>query len=169
VDVTVFDSRSVSLGSGFLAETAAREAANGASLARILDVLQAQARRTHVVAMLDLLEYLQRSGRMSGAVAGLGQMLRFKPLLRVHDGQSTAESIRTRERATDRLVQILADIGPLERAGIVHSNAPERVDDLQLKAGPLLPPGDVPVVDITPVVGVHTGPGAVGFACVAKG
>ena len=168
-EVIVLDSRSISLGAGFQALRAAHMAAEGRSLAEILAALQSQAQRTHVVALLDVLEYLQRSGRMHSAVAGLGQLLRFKPLVKIHNGESAAEGVRTRERATERLVQVLNEIGPLEQAGIIHSNAPDRVDDLLHKAGPLLPPGEIPVVDITPVIGVHTGPNAVGFACVAIG
>jgi DegV family protein with EDD domain len=138
----------------------------GASLQEILASLEDQASRTHVVAMLDMFEYLQRSGRMNSALAGLGQMLRFKPLVRIHAGEAKAEGVRTRERATDRLVQILSELSPLERVALVHSNAPDRAQDLLHKARALLPSGEIPVEDITPVIGLHTGPGAVGFTCI---
>ena len=166
--VTVFDSRQVSLGMGFLVESAAEAAAADRCMVEIIESLKDQITRTYVVAILDMLEYLQRSGRMSSAVAGLGRMLKFKPLIKIYDGNPTAESVRTRERATDRLVQTLSEIGPLERIALLHSNAPDRAEDLRRKAETLLPAGDLRIMDITPIIGVHTGPGAVGFACVAS-
>jgi DegV family protein with EDD domain len=166
--VTVFDSRQVSLGMGFQVEAAAREAAQGRSVEQIVQILKEQTARTHVVAVLDMFEYLQRSGRVSRAVAGLGQMLRFKPLLHIYNGEAMAEGLRTREGATNRLVQILTELRPLERFALLHSNAAERAEELRHKAKDLLPEGDIPVVDITPVIGVHTGPGMVGFACIAR-
>ena len=165
--VTVFDSRQVSLGTGFLAETAARAAADGRSMTEILGLLEDQIKRTHVVAILDLLEYMQRSGRMSAVMSGLGKMLKFKPLIHIYDGSPNAESVRTHERASSRLVQVLEELGPLERIALLHSNAAERLEDFQKRAAYLLPKDDhLLAVDITPVLGVHTGPGAMGFACV---
>ncbi len=63
VPVTVFDSGSLSLGVGFLAWSAAEVAADGAAVAQILPLLRDLRKRTHVVAVLDTLEYLRRSGR----------------------------------------------------------------------------------------------------------
>ena len=64
-------------------------------LARIEERIQ----RTHVFAALDTLEYLRRSGRMNGVVAGLGSLLQIKPILHMHRGKAIAERVRTRTRA----------------------------------------------------------------------
>jgi DegV family protein with EDD domain len=165
--VIAFDARQVSLGVGFQVDLAARSAAAGKSMDEILALIEDQIRRTHVVAMLDMLEYLRRGGRLGDAVAGLAGLLKFKPLIKIYDGKPSTEGVRTRERATDRLVQILTEIGPLERLALLHSNAPDRADDLRRKAQSILPPSEVDVVELTPAIGAHTGPFAVGFACVA--
>jgi DegV family protein with EDD domain len=167
VPVTVLDAQQLSLGTGFQVETAASAAAEGLSMPDILALLDEQIARTHVFAALDTLEYLQRSGRMNAAVAGLGKLLRVKPLLRMHAGNPTAERVRTQERATRRVIQILEEISPLERVALVHTNAPERAQELRLKAEHLLPDGDLTSADITPVIGANIGPGAVGFACIS--
>jgi DegV family protein with EDD domain len=168
IKVTVFDSRQVSLGMGFLVETAALAAAQDLPMAEILEILEDQIQRTNVVAILDLLEYMQRSGRMSSVMTGFGKMLKFKPLIRIYNGTLSAESVRTHERATGRLTQVLEELGPLERVALLHSNAPDRAEDFRKKAANLLPAGDLTIVDITPVIGVHTGPGVMGFACVTQ-
>jgi DegV family protein with EDD domain len=164
--VTVLDSRQLSLGTGFLVLAAARTAAEGRSMDEIIPMLEEQALRTHVFAALDTLEFLRRSGRMSRVMAGLGTALQIKPLLKMYDGNPTAERVRTRDRATKRLISLLSDLVPLEQVALVHTHTPDRAEDLRQRVPHLLPKGEVPSVDITPVIGAHIGPGAVGFACV---
>ncbi len=168
IPVTVYDSRQLSLGTGFLVETAARLAAEGRSMGEIIAALDDQVRRSRVFAALDTLEFLRRSGRLNGAVSAMGNLLQVKPLLTMYDGKPGVERVRTRERATERLLEMLADVGAIERVAIVHTHAPARVAALREQAAHLLPPGDILAVDITPVIGAHIGPGAVGFACVAR-
>ena len=166
VPVTVLDSRQLSLGTGFLVLTAAEAAAEGRSMDEIIPLLEEQVSRTHVFAALDTLEFLRRSGRMNRVMAGLGSVLQIKPLLKMYEGNPTAERVRTRKRATKRLISLLSDLVPLEKVALVHTHAPDRAEDLRQRAQHLLPEGEAPSVDITPVIGAHIGPGAVGFACV---
>jgi DegV family protein with EDD domain len=168
IEVTVFDSRQLSLGTGFLVETAAKAAAAGCSMGEILTLLEEQLTRSHVFVALDTLEFLKRSGRMNGAVSAMGNLLQVKPLLRMFDGKATAERVRTREQATLRLLEILHAVGPLERAAMLHTDALGRIAELRERAEHLLPPGDILAMNITPVIGAHIGPGAVGFAVVSK-
>jgi DegV family protein with EDD domain len=165
--VTAFDSRQLSLGTGFLVETAAKLARAGSSITEILSALENQIKRSHVFAALDTLEYLRRSGRMNRFVANLGSLLQLKPILTMYDGKPGSERVRTTERALKRVVEMLRSVGELERVALVHTHAHERVRELRVLAGSLLPAGDIPVEDITPVIGAHIGPGAAGFAVVA--
>jgi DegV family protein with EDD domain len=166
VPVTVFDSRQLSLGMGFLVETAAKLAADGKSVAEILEKLNAQIKRSHVFAVIDTLEFLKRSGRMNKFIANIGTLLQLKPILTMYDGKPGTERVRTRERATKRLLEMLRAVGKLEKVAIVHTNAPARVAELRAQASALLPDGEIMVMDITPVIGAHIGPGAFGFAVV---
>jgi DegV family protein with EDD domain len=166
VPVTVLDSRQLSLGTGFLVLAAALAAAEGRSMDEIIPLLEEQISRSHVFAALDTLEFLRRSGRMHWAMASLGTVLRIKPLLRMYDGNPTAERVRTRRRATERLISLLSDLVPLEQVALVHTHTPDRAEELRQQVQHLLPEGEVPSVDITPVIGAHIGPGVVGFACV---
>jgi DegV family protein with EDD domain len=164
--VTVFDSGTLSLGTGFLVWAAAEAAARGHSMAEIITLMEEQGRRTHVFAALDTLEFLRRGGRMNRVMAVLGSWLQMKPLLKMHEGNPTAERIRTTQAAIERLVSLLAAQVPLERVALVHTHAIEKAQDLRRQAQHLLPEGELLSVDITPVFGTHLGPGAVGFACV---
>jgi DegV family protein with EDD domain len=166
IPVTVFDSRQLSLGTGFLVETAARLAQAGHALEEILAALNDQLRRSYVFAALDTLKFLRRSGRLTGVAAGLGSILQLKPIMKMYDGKPDAERVRTHRRAMQRVIDLLREKGPLERAAIVHTHAPERVAELRQQAAQLLPEGEILSMDITPVIGAHIGPGAAGFAVV---
>jgi len=166
VPVTAFDSGTLSMGTGFLVWAAASAAAEGRPMDEIVALLEEQGSRTHVFAALDTLEFLRRSGRMNRVMAALGSWLQMKPLLKMYDGNPTAEKVRTTKHATNRLVTLLSDLVPLEKVALVHTHALKRAEELRQKVQHLLPEGELLSVDITPVFGTHLGPGAVGFACV---
>lgn len=168
VPVTVIDSQQLSLGTGFLVETAARMAAAGNSVAEILPVLDDQIERTQVFAALDTLEFLKRSGRMNKYMAGVASWLQIKPIMVMHKGKPRSERVRTKDRSLKRVVEMLAAVGSIERIAIVHTHAqPERITELRALAAGLLPQHEIMMEDITPVIGAHIGPSAVGFAVVA--
>ena len=121
--VTVFDSRQLSLGTGFLVEKAAIMAAAGGSVDEILHTLNDQVKRIRVFAVLDTLEFLKRSGRMNRYLAGLATLLQIKPIMTMHDGKPGSERVRTQDRALKRVVEMLAAAGPLERVAMVHTHA----------------------------------------------
>ena len=166
--VTVLDSGQLSIGTGFLVAAAAKAAAAGDSLTQILKMLKEKGKRTHLFAGLDTLEFLQRSGRMSWAVSKIGNMLRIKPLLTMHDGEPSVHQVRTDRRAMQRLLDMLTALAPFEELALVHTNAPEKLAQLRERARHLFPGDRDPIeVDVTPVIGTHIGPGAAGFACVS--
>lgn len=168
VKVTVIDSQQLSLGSGFMVETAARMAADGKTAAEIQAALEEQTRRSHVFAALDTLEFLKRSGRMNKYLASFATLLQVKPILTMHMGKPGTERVRTRERAMQRVIDMLTAVGPIERVAIVHTHAiPERIARLRQMAAHLLPAGEIMTEDITPVIGAHIGPGALGFAVIS--
>jgi DegV family protein with EDD domain len=168
IPVTAFDSRQLSLGTGFLALTAAQAAAAGKTMTEILALLEKQIGRTHVFAALDTLEFLRRSGRMNFALSLFGSLLQVKPLLKMYNGDPTAERTRTRNGAIWLLIERLREASPFEKVAIVHSRAFNRAKDLFWQVKHLLPAESILVEEINPVLGAHIGPGVLGFACITK-
>ncbi|NJC97093.1 MAG: hypothetical protein C3F07_15870 [Anaerolineales bacterium] len=166
--VTVHDGGQLSLGTGFQIEAAARMAAAGRSISEILSALEDLMSRTFVTARLDTLEFLRRSGRMNGFMAGLGSLLQIKPILTMKNGHPASERVRTAERAEARLVEMLETFLPIERFALLHTNAAREADAFLKRISGLLPAGRFDSMDITPVIGAHIGPGAVGYAIVSK-
>lgn len=168
IPVTVLDSRQLSMGMGFQVLAAAQAAAAGRSMTEIISMLEGQIARTHTFAALDTLEFLRRSGRMNFALAFLGSLLHIKPFLKMYNGNPTAERVRTRGKAMDRLIALLQDAAPLEKVALLHSSAADRAEEIKQRVQHLLPPGDPIFEEINPVLGAHLGPGVVGFSVISK-
>jgi len=167
IPVTVLDSSQLSLGLGFIVEKAAQMAELGHKVDEILAHLQELMKRTYVFASLKTLEYLRRSGRMHFALARLGEILQIKPLLHMNQGKPTAHRARTQTRATERLFEWLKEYAPYERLAIVHAGIQAEAEAMRERVKEFLPDGDIPVMQITPVLGAHLGIGALGFACIS--
>ena len=168
VPVIVFDSQQLTTGVGYAALKAAQCAAEGLSIPKIVAVLKEQVARTHVFAVADTFEYLRRGGRVSWLVSGIGEVLRIKPLLKMHQGKSTSEKIRTRRRALKRMVQLVEQLAPVERLDFVYTDAISAAETLWERVKHLCPEGQKPFfVQVTPVIGSHVGPGCFGLACVS--
>ncbi len=168
VKVTAFDSRQLSLGTGFQVLAAAQAAEAGRSMSEILSMLEDLVQRTRVFAALDTLEFLRRSGRMNFAISFLGTLLQIKPFLKMYAGKPTAERIRSRNGAMNRLVELLEESHPYERIALLHSQASDRAAALLERVRHLLPGGDILIEEINPVLGAHLGPGVLGFACISQ-
>ncbi len=164
--VTVFDFRQLSLGTGFLVQTAAELAMRGLKVKEILPILNDQIKRTYVAAGLDTLKYLRRSGRMHVAIATIGELIHIKPILMMYDGVSKVERVRTNQKAIARLADLLRSHAPYEKVAFLYSGETAPINALINQARDLLG-GLNPIQEIiNPVLGAHIGPNVAGFACV---
>lgn len=166
--VTVLDSQSLSMGTGFLVQKAAELAMEGLRVDEILPVLEDQIKRTHVWAALNTLKYLKKSGRMNGIVSTIGDFLQIKPILKMHNGISDVEKEKTNKKAIKRLIEKLEFFSPFEKLALLHSGAIDQVHAIQEKIIDILPEKKIIIGIVNPVLGAHLGPGIVGFACVKK-
>lgn len=164
--VHVLDSGQLSLGMGFQVLAAAEAAAQGATLEQVL-ACQASAReRVRLIAMLDTLEYVRRSGRVSWVRASMGALLNLKPFVELKDSVVLRlGEARTRRKGIERLQEMLRALGPLERLAVLHTNAEA---DAQQFARVFAPQFAHPllIVNVTTVIGTHVGPQGLGFAAL---
>jgi DegV family protein with EDD domain len=164
--VTVVDSRQVSGGLALQVLAAVRAAAGGASAEEVVAATDAVRRQTVSLLVVDTLTYLRRGGRLSASQAVLGAALRMRPLLGVQGGRI---ELLDRERTWPRAIRRLADRaaaaaeGP-QHAVVAHALAPERAAEVLAAVRQRVEVVEHLEVVIGPVVGTHTGPGAVGVA-----
>ena len=165
--VVVVDSLMVSMGLGSLCLTAARRAADGDSLESIVANVTDRRNRSKLYGALDTLEFLKKGGRVGNARALLGSMLAIKPVLEVRDGEvEEAGKVRTRSKALRLLVERVKE-GPFENLAVLHGNAPDLNELLDLLE-PLAPHDEIVVGQIGPVIGTHAGPRVIGVTFQAR-
>ena len=164
--VTVLDSGQLSLGLGYQVILAAEAVAQGAAREEVLSLVESIRRRVRLTALLETIEYVRRSGRVSWAAAMLGGALRLQPLIGLRFGivQRLGQA-RTRLQGVERLVEMLNSWGSLERLAVLHTNAEAAAWELmervrsKVVVAPML-------VNVTTVIGTHVGPHGLGFVAV---
>lgn len=164
--VHVLDSGQLSLGLGFQVLAAAEAIELGSVLDEILLVIESIKKRVRVQALLDTLEYMRRSGRVSWARALVGGLLNLKPLIEVRHGIVNRIGLaRTQSQGIQRLIDNLKGFGQLERLAILHTNAESTARNFLDEIKPILP---VPalIVNVTTVIGTHVGPNGLGLAAI---
>lgn len=161
IRVEVVDSRSVTMGLGMIVLTAARRAEDGADIDTIAKEAASLAERTRVWGALDTLDNLKKGGRVGGAKALVASVLSIKPIIEVRDGKvEEGGKQRTRTRALAFLIDKVREQGPLENLAVMHA-ATSDVDAFVERLRPFFA-GEIVVGDIGPVIGTHSGPGAIG-------
>lgn len=169
VEVTCWDTQTLSGGQRFQVLAAGLAARLGWSLAAIQDRLAEIRSHTEVVYTLETLEYLARGGRIGRVQALAGSLLNLKPVIRVDhkDGKySTVAKARSIPRAltaiADHLHGVYADSSVW--VTVLHGRFAESAEALARLLGGRLNAARLEILRISPVLGVHTGPGIVGAA-----
>ncbi|GAC1405035.1 MAG: DegV family protein [Ktedonobacteraceae bacterium] len=165
VPIEILDSESISVGISYTTMRAAEEAKQDASLETIKAHALDRLARTRILFALDTLEYLSKGGRIGGASALVGNILSIKPILSFKEGLVVPiERPRTRTKAYARIAQLVAEVGSLESATIVESDA--EVGQQLGEALKSVYKGDVPRYNFGPVIGTYSGPHVAGVAFV---
>jgi DegV family protein with EDD domain len=165
----VVEAGQLSLGLGFLAIAAAEAARKGKSIAEIIHEVEERENRTFVYAAFNTLDYLRASGKAPGIVVKIADLFQIKPIIQLHKGKlHLVGQERVLSKSIDYLVDQAIKLGKIEKLAVLHSNAVDKAkilaDKLKNRVSNKL---DIWIAEITPVLGVHIGPGAVGLACVA--
>jgi DegV family protein with EDD domain len=168
--VDFWDTLTLSGGERFQVMAAALAAKAGWTMQAIQERLARMRDKTEVIYTLDTLEYLARGGRIGRVKAMAGALLHLKPVIRVDtDGKySTVTTKRTIGQAItaigEHLQSMYAD-APVW-ATVLHGRFADKAEALREELKGRLKIGKLEVMRISPVLGVHTGPGIVGVALV---
>lgn len=165
--IHILDSRSNSMQLGFAAIVAARAAKEGKSIEEIVEITEKNIKSSRFLFIPDNLEYLKKGGRIGGAAALIGNILKIIPVLTVKNGRTTILSkVRTKSRAVNAMIdKMMGDNLKYSVKEIIvhHINCYGEAEKLAKKLEEKLNI-NVPIIDIGPVIGVHVGPGAIAIA-----
>ena len=172
--VTVVDTRSLSLGQAFQVLAAVLAARQGQAVDAIVQSLASVRERTHLIIMLDTVEFLRRGGRAGALMPWVDRImkaLRVRPLLRLEDGQlRLLGASRSVSGALHRIGDEIARLGPIEQLAVAHTRrsaeAAEFAAALAQRLG--LAREDIPIAEAGPALSAHAGPGVLAAAAVRK-
>ncbi len=166
-DVEVFDSATISLGTGYMVLEAARAAESGQSRESILRRLAEIRDNMCLFLTPATLKYLQMSGRVGKLATALASLLNIKPIITIENGLLEAcENVRTRAKAINRLLELtqekMGTTHPLNLA-VIHARCLEEGQALLEKARARFNCRETMIGDLVASLTVHGGPGILGL------
>jgi DegV family protein with EDD domain len=165
IPVTVVDSRSAGMGLGWQVLAAARARDAGADVSGMVAAADKVRASLLMLLMVDTLEYLHKGGRIGGAQKLIGTALNLKPRLQVNPVSGLVESVertRTRNKAIEGMYQAYfekQDKSKPMHVAVHHTAALKDAEQLAERIRNEHKPAELVIVELTPVLGVHTGPG----------
>lgn len=174
LNIHVYDSRSISMGEGILAQKCGEMIAQGMSFGDIVNEIPKIRDKVHLFFVVGTLEYLKRGGRIGKVSGTIAELLNIKPIIGVdkNDGKYyTYDKVRGRKQSLNRLLELAKETLDEKKCKlyIVHGDALEEskkvYDTISTHEN---------VVEgffggqISPVAGVHSGPGLVGLILVEE-
>ena len=163
--VRVFDSETAASSEALIVLAAARTAAAGGSLEEVEGSARMVAGKVRLLAILDTLHYIQRSGRVPKIAVWATNALNIKPVMEysVRNIGAIARPRSTR-RALERIQkEMLGDLGgKIAHVNVMHAGAADRAEGLRTWASENLNCAELFITQFHPFMGAHTGPGLVG-------
>lgn len=165
--IEVIDTGSASMGMGLVAIEAARLAKQGASLEEVVAMARGLVSRLHLMALLETTEYALKGGRLGKAGLILGSIVKIRALIRVRQGEVHPVGIaRTRRKAIDRIYEWVQGFPSIKELAVIHGAAAEEALGLADRLGSIFPRERIYVSVVSPALGTHAGPRALGVALI---
>lgn len=164
--IEVIDTLNVSMCQGWMVIEAARSALAGKSLDDIVQQVRQMMPVTRMIQTADTLKYLYMGGRIGRAKHLVGSLLNIKPLIGMEDGVIVPlGQARSRLKAYETMAQMIeAVVGKDGKIKIayVHAAAQEEAEKIKQLVEQRLTCVESLVAELSPALGVHTGPGTAG-------
>ena len=163
--IRIVDSLGAGFGTGLLACRGADLRAEGKSAGETADILEAEVPRMLQFFTVDDLNFLKRTGRVSGAAALVGTMLNIKPMLKIEGGTIDQAGLvrgaaKGRAWYAEQLKKYPPDRSiPLLLAGADCPAETQKAKEYLEQTGLPLPP--IETMGVGAVIGTHVGPGLI--------
>lgn len=166
--IEILDCTTAAAGLGLVVLAAARAAAEDKPLETVKEIAVNTMNRVNLLATLDTLQYLARSGRVPQAAAMVNSILNIKPVFTLnHADAHTVALPRTMKSALNRMLKLMKTMvkkGRPLHVAVIHADAPEQAIAFKNRISAQFECREIFITEFTPVMGVHTGPGLIGAA-----
>lgn len=166
INIEVVDSLSLSLGLGFQVLECAKTVRETGSVMKALQKIKKVKESLSAMYVVSTLEYLRKGGRIGKVEGTVGDLLQLKPIISINEEgvYYTMAKVRGRKKSLQRMVDFLKEKYQ-DRAiniGVAQGMAREEADKLMQQLKQVLNVKNEFIVQISPVLGMHTGPGLLG-------
>ncbi len=166
-NVHVFDSKSISLGTGWMVLEAVRAIKAGVSQSDVVSRIEAIRERARLFMTPATLKYLQMSGRVGTLQGALASLLSIKPIIHLKDGLlEVMGNVRTRGKSLDQLIDRLEEAvgttAPVNLA-VIHARAREEGLTVLKRAKDVFNVQETLFGDLVASLSAHGGPGIIGL------
>jgi DegV family protein with EDD domain len=165
--IEVIDTLNVSMCHGWMVVEAARAALDGKSLTDVVKVVQNLIPLTQMLQTADTLRYLYLGGRIGKAKHLVGSLLNIKPIISMQDGVIVPlGQARSRKKVYRLMVnKVESAVGYMGKIKVayVHAAAHDEAEKIKNLLEARLDPVESLITELSPALGVHTGPGTAGL------
>ncbi len=165
--VTVVDTGTAAAGLGLITRVAAELCMAGAELPEVLARTRRAIREVRMFGALEALEFVARSGRINALLAGISDSLHVRPVFRLSNGQTGRVALtRTPSGVLSALEKTARDLPGRLWILVFHADAGELALGLEARLREVCDVARCQIVALDPIIGTHTGPGAIGYAAL---
>ena len=165
-DITLYDTKTLSMAQGLLVEEAVKLIDDGKTPKEAIEVLEEiRYKKLLAVYTIDTLKYLRAGGRIGKVEGTIGDILKIKPIITVNDEgvYETIKKARGNRRALSKTIDVLTSRYENKEMKIVvhYGNEYDKAVMLLERLNERLNVVESRIVELTPVLGIHTGPGLI--------
>jgi DegV family protein with EDD domain len=165
--VTVMDTGTAAAGLGLVTRVAARLCGAGAGLDEVVARTERAIREVGMFGALETLEFVARSGRINSLLAGISDSLHVRPVFRLGNGQTGRVALtRTPSGMMAALEKTARELPGRLWILVFHADSAELASDLEARLRAACDVARSEIIALDPIIGTHTGPGAVGYAAL---
>lgn len=172
-EIRTIDTKTISLGSGFITYYAALKYREGATMDELDAYIKELVPHTATYFAVESLTYLYRGGRVSGASKVFGNILGIKPVLCFNDEGKIINITKAKgfKKALSAMLEYLrANGSELDKYKIfvLQADCEDVAQGFVRDIKAVFPNTEVEVQPVGPVIGAHCGPGTVGLVFHCK-
>jgi DegV family protein with EDD domain len=167
--IEVIDSKLAIMGQGLLVIEAAKKALAGASLNELLDMVSETIPKIHVRVSFDTLKYLAMGGRVANIQALMGSILKMNPVLGIKNGEAFPFArVRSRTKSIEWLYKFTTSCQKVKALAVEYGTDTAEGRALAKRITSVFPGIPIYISNISPVIGTHTGPGAISITVLEE-